>query len=45
MQEVKHIDIESTAQDENPLCFQNINGKVRFNLKKEFNEALVTITK
>ena len=43
--EMKHIDLEKTTNSENPLCAENINGKVSFTIKKDFGEALVTITK
>ena len=43
--EIKHIDLIKTTETENPLCFKNIKGKISFTIKKDFNEALVTITK
>lgn len=42
--EMKHIDLTKTTESENPLCGENINGKVSFTIQKDFNEALVTIT-
>ena len=43
--EIKHIDLEKTTENENPLCIENMNGKVNFILKKNFGETLVTIKK
>ena len=42
---VKNIDLDKTTQTNNPLCFENINGKVTMTIKKEFGENLVTISK
>ncbi|MBI2043430.1 hypothetical protein HYT25_03510 [Candidatus Pacearchaeota archaeon] len=41
---LRHVDIEKTTEIDNPLCFENINGKISFTIKKDFNEALVTIS-
>ena len=41
---LKNVDIEKTTEENNPECFENIKGKVIFTLKKDFNEALVTIS-
>ena len=41
--EVRNIDLTKTTETENPLCAENINGKVSFTIQKDFNEALVTI--
>ena len=43
--EVKHIDIEKTTEEDNPLCIEKIKGKVKMILKKDFGEALVSIEK
>lgn len=43
--EINHIDLMETTSGENPLCIKTSNGKVSLNLKKDFGEALVTITK
>jgi hypothetical protein len=43
--ELKNLDIEKTTLDSNPLCIKTNNGKVAITLKKEFGEALVTISK
>jgi hypothetical protein len=42
---IKHIDIEKTTTRENPLCIENIKGKVKMRLKKDFEETLVSIEK
>lgn len=42
--EINHLDIGKTTAGENPLCIKT-NGKVVLRLKKDFGEALVTITK
>ena len=43
--EMKNIDLTKTTENENPLCAENINGKVNFVIKKDFGENLVTIEK
>ena len=43
--EIKNIDLEKTTENENPLCIENMNGKVNLILKKNFGESLVTIKK
>ena len=43
--EISHINIEETTAGENPLCIKTSNGKVTLTLKKDFGEALVTISK
>ena len=43
--EINHIDIAETTTEENPLCIKTSNGKVSLSLKKDFGEALVTISK
>ena len=43
--EIKHIDLEKTTENENPFCTKNIKGKVSIIIKKDFNEALVTLSK
>ncbi len=42
---VKHIDLGNTTAEDNPLCFENIKGKVRLTMKKNFGEALVRIVR
>lgn len=43
--EIKHIDLNSITQGQNPFCFEKENGKIKMVLKKDFGESLVTITK
>ena len=43
--EIKHIDLEKITENENPFCVEKVDGKVRFIIKKDFGEALVTIGK
>ena len=42
--EIKHIDLDKMTNSENPFCTKNTKGKVKMVIKKEFGEALVTIT-
>ena len=41
--EVKHIDLKKITEEENPYCIKNTEGKIKFTIKKDFGEALVTI--
>lgn len=41
--EIKNIDIEKITEKENPYCIDNINGKLKLTIKKDFGEALVRI--
>ena len=41
---IKNIDIEKITEDENPFCIENSKGKVRMTIKKDWGDALVTIT-
>ncbi|MFH1325670.1 MAG: hypothetical protein ABIH49_02795 [archaeon] len=41
--EIKHLSIEKITETNNPLCFENLKGKVALTIKKDFGEALVTI--
>lgn len=41
--EIKHIDIEKITEVENPYCIQNINGKVKLTIKRDYSEELVLI--
>jgi len=43
--EINHLEIVETTAEENPLCIKTRSGKVALVLKKDFGEALVTITK
>ena len=40
---INHLDISKTTENGNPLCFSNSKGKISLVLKKDFNEALVSI--
>jgi hypothetical protein len=42
---IKHIDIEKITENDNPFCVKNTNRKLKITLKKDYGEALVTITK
>ena len=42
--EIKHIDIEKITENENPFCIENIKGKIKIVLKKDFGDALVSVT-
>ena len=42
--EMKNLDINKITDSENPFCLRNTKGKVKMVIKKEFGEALVTIT-
>jgi hypothetical protein len=42
---LKHIDLGNTTAVDNPLCFDNIKGKVHLTIKKSFGEALVRIVR
>ena len=39
---VKNIDLAKIAENENPFCIENKNGKLSVTIKKGFGEALVT---
>lgn len=43
--EIKNIDLSGITVAENPYCLKNTNGKIQLTLKKEINEALVTVTR
>lgn len=43
--EIENIDIELTTETENPLCFKELDGKVKITLTKDFGVRLVTILK
>jgi hypothetical protein len=42
--ELEHLNIEIMASNGN-LCVTNIGGKILFTLKKDFDEALVTVSR
>ena len=41
--EIKHLDIEKITENQNPFCIENINGKVKMIIKKDYAEELVWI--
>ncbi len=42
--EIEHIDIAKMTEDDNPLCIENKDGKVKMTIKKNFEEDLVIIS-
>jgi hypothetical protein len=42
--EIRHIDIQRITETDNPYCIKNIQGKMGIAIKKDFGEALVTIS-
>ncbi len=42
--EIKHIDLEKIIEEDNPFCIKNMGGKVKITLRKNYGDALVTIT-
>ena len=42
---IKYINLAKTIENENPFCIKNVDGKVKLRLKKDFADALVTVTK
>lgn len=42
---INNIDLEKITQEENPFCIENNNGEIQLTLMKDFDEALVTITR
>lgn len=41
--EIGHVDIERVTSEQNPACAKVAGGKVKFTLKKEYGENLITI--
>lgn len=41
--EIRYVDLATITENENPFCIQNIEGKVKIRLTKDFNDALVKI--
>ena len=41
---IEHIDFEKITEKENPFCVENINGKVKIGIEKDFGDALVSVT-
>lgn len=42
---INHIDLSTIIARENPYCIATSDGKVKFTLKKDFDETLVTISR
>lgn len=42
-EKIEHLDIEQTLDGKNSFCVDNIEGKIRMTIKKEYGDALVTI--
>jgi len=40
---IEHIDIIKMTQDNNPICFDNLKGKVTLNIEKEYGSELAII--
>lgn len=40
---IKHIDIDRMTSENNPLCFENVKGKITINIEKIYGEQLSTI--
>ena len=43
--EIDHLNLEATVAEENPYCINVINGRVSMFLRKDYGEALVTISR
>lgn len=43
--EIMYIDLDAMTESENPFCLENIDGKIRLRLTKDFSDSLVTITR
>ncbi|MEN7981903.1 MAG: hypothetical protein ABFQ65_00465 [Nanoarchaeota archaeon] len=41
--EIKHLDLAKTILRDNPFCVENIKGKIKLVIEKQYGEALVTI--
>lgn len=42
--EMENINLTKTTENKNPVCFENVKGKVSVRIKKNFDEALVTLS-
>ncbi len=42
---INNIDLLEITKNENPYCISNTNGKVNLTIKKNLDEALVTVTR
>ncbi len=40
---IEHVDLNIITRDQNPKCFNNIDGKITLTIKKDFGEPLVEI--
>jgi hypothetical protein len=40
---IEHIDMEKTLEGRDSLCFSNVNGEVIIIIKKDYEDALVTL--
>ena len=40
---INHLDIQEITEKENPFCVDNIRGKIKLTLEKDFGEELVAI--
>jgi len=42
---INHIDLEKISENENPYCIQNVDGKIKLTISKNYGETLVKITR
>jgi len=42
---IKHLDVEGTIKNENPVCIPVTKGVIKIKIEKAFNQKLVKITK
>lgn len=43
--QIKNIDLVEMTKDENPFCIENVKGKLKLTLTKNFNDALVRVAR
>lgn len=43
--EIRNLDIRKITETENPFCIEKTDGRISLTIKKDFGEALVTITR
>ena len=43
--EIIYLNLTRITENENPFCIENVDGKVRLRLTKDFTDSLVTITR
>jgi hypothetical protein len=41
---ITHIDLQKSTAENNPLCFENKNGRVKITMIKNYGENLVTLS-